>query len=107
LCDNGMFNEYGATGAIKIGRWNQRTWRKPAPLQLFSPKIPYDLTWDKTQGIMVGSQQLLCGCTYFTDVVTAYFIVLQWKEFSMIQSCSHEKEYMYLKLHFKTCLLVS
>jgi hypothetical protein len=20
LCDNGMFNEYGATGAIKIGR---------------------------------------------------------------------------------------
>jgi hypothetical protein len=35
-----MVNEYGTVGGIKIGRGNQRAWRKPAPPLLYQ-------TWDR------------------------------------------------------------
>jgi hypothetical protein len=40
-----MTDEYGAFGGMSIGRGNRRTWRKPAPLPLFSTKNPTWLTW--------------------------------------------------------------
>jgi hypothetical protein len=33
-----------ATGGMKIGRGNRSTWRKPAPVPLYSLQIPHDLT---------------------------------------------------------------
>jgi hypothetical protein len=36
--------EYGEFGAIKIGRGNRSTRRKPAPVPLCPPQIPYELT---------------------------------------------------------------
>jgi hypothetical protein len=109
LSDNGTFNEYGAIGAMRIDRWNQTTWRKPAPLQLCSPQIPYDLTRDKTQAIMMGSQQLLawamvwlyifyrcCYCLFHSIAMKRILYdseLFTWK--------------IHLKLHFETCLLVS
>jgi hypothetical protein len=48
LCsiDARMINKYGAVGAMRVGRGNQSTWRKPAPVPLHPPQIRHDLTWD-------------------------------------------------------------
>jgi hypothetical protein len=50
--------EDGELGGIKIGRWNQSTWRKPAPASLCLPKIPPDQTRARTRAAAVGSQPL-------------------------------------------------
>jgi hypothetical protein len=42
-------DECGAFVGI-IGRGNGSTWRKHAPLPLCTPKIPHDLTSDRTWG---------------------------------------------------------
>jgi hypothetical protein len=41
-----------------IGRGNQSTRRKPAPVPLRPPQIPHNLTWAQTGAAAVGSQQL-------------------------------------------------
>jgi hypothetical protein len=46
--DDGNINEYGRV-AMRIGRGNRRTRRKPAPVPLRLPQIPYDVTQDGTQ----------------------------------------------------------
>jgi hypothetical protein len=51
-------DERGAVGGMRIGRGNQSTQRKPAPVPFCPPQIPYDLTWDWTQPAVVGSRQL-------------------------------------------------
>jgi hypothetical protein len=38
----------GAIGGMKIGRGNRSARRKPAPVHLSSPQIPYDLTRTRT-----------------------------------------------------------
>jgi hypothetical protein len=43
---------------MRTGRGNQSTWRKPAPVPLCPPQIPYDLTWDRTRAAKVGSRRL-------------------------------------------------
>jgi hypothetical protein len=53
-----MIDEYGAFDGMKIGRGNRSTRRKPAPLSLFSPQIPYYLTWDRTRAAAVGNWRL-------------------------------------------------
>jgi hypothetical protein len=40
----GTINEYGAAGGMKIGKQNQSTRRKPAPVPHYTPKISCDLT---------------------------------------------------------------
>jgi hypothetical protein len=47
LCsfDDGMINECGAVGRLRIGRGN-RTWRKPAPAPLYPQQIVHVLTFD-------------------------------------------------------------
>jgi hypothetical protein len=41
--NNGMINECGATGGMRIGRENHSTERKPTPRPLCS-QVTYDLT---------------------------------------------------------------
>jgi hypothetical protein len=42
--DDGKINEYGAVSEMTIGRGNRSTRRKPAPVPLSPPKIPYGRT---------------------------------------------------------------
>jgi hypothetical protein len=37
-------DECGAVGGMRIGRENRSIWRKPAPVPLYPPQIPHDLT---------------------------------------------------------------
>jgi hypothetical protein len=50
--------ECGAVGGTRIGMGNWSTWRKPAPVPLYPPQIPYDLTWARTWVAMVVSRRL-------------------------------------------------
>jgi hypothetical protein len=43
---NDMTIEYGALGRIRVGRRNGSA---SAPVTLSPPKIPYVLTWERTQ----------------------------------------------------------
>jgi hypothetical protein len=51
-------DDCGAVGGMRIGRGNRSTRRKPASVSLCPPQIPHDLTWDRTRGAAVASQQL-------------------------------------------------
>jgi hypothetical protein len=51
-------DDHGAVGRIMIGRGKRSTRRKSAPVPLCPPKIPHDLTWDRTRAASVGSQRL-------------------------------------------------
>jgi hypothetical protein len=51
-------DECGAVGGMRIGRGNQSTWRKPAPVPLRSPQILHHLTWARTWAAAVGSRRL-------------------------------------------------
>jgi hypothetical protein len=44
-----MVDECGTVGGMRTGRGNQSTRRKSAPVPLFPPQIPYDLTWTRTR----------------------------------------------------------
>jgi hypothetical protein len=43
-------DDYGAVGGMRVGRGNRSTRRKPAPVPLWPPQIPHDLTWDRRGG---------------------------------------------------------
>jgi hypothetical protein len=51
----------GEFGAIKIGRGNRSTRRKPAPAPLCPRQIPLDQTRDRTRADAMGSQRLTAG----------------------------------------------
>jgi hypothetical protein len=51
-------DDCGAIGGIKIGRGNRSTRRKPAPVPLCPPQIPYDLSRARTLAAAVGSRRL-------------------------------------------------
>jgi hypothetical protein len=42
--DDRVINECGAVDGMRIGKVNQSTWGKPAPVPLCLPQIPHDLT---------------------------------------------------------------
>jgi hypothetical protein len=48
-------DECGAVGGMRTGRGNRITRRKPAPVPLFQPQIPHDLTWARTRAAAEGS----------------------------------------------------
>jgi hypothetical protein len=50
--------EYEMVCGINISTSNQYTWRKPAQVSFFPPKIPHDLTEDQTQALALTSQQI-------------------------------------------------
>jgi hypothetical protein len=51
-------DEGGRVGGMRVDKANQCTWRKPAPLPLFPPQIPHDLTWDRSRAAAVRSRRL-------------------------------------------------
>jgi hypothetical protein len=46
--DDRMINEYGAVGGMRIGGGNSSPRRKHASFSFCPPKIPHELTWDRT-----------------------------------------------------------
>jgi hypothetical protein len=38
---DGLINDYRAVSEMKISRGNQSSWRKPAPMPLGPPQIPW------------------------------------------------------------------
>jgi hypothetical protein len=54
-----MINECGAVGGMRTSRGNQVLRKKPAPVPLFPPQIPHNLTQDRIPPAMVESQQLI------------------------------------------------
>jgi hypothetical protein len=56
LCnvDVRMINECGAVGGIRIGRGNQSTCTKPAPVPLYKTQISRDLTRDRSRALKAG-----------------------------------------------------
>jgi hypothetical protein len=48
----------GAVGGMRIGRGNQSTRRKTAPVPLCRPQIPHYLTWSRTRAAAVESRGL-------------------------------------------------
>jgi hypothetical protein len=65
----------GAFGKMN-GRVNWSTRRKPAPVPLCPPQIPYDLSWARTQTAAVGSQQLTTWATAWPYIWYLVFLVL-------------------------------
>jgi hypothetical protein len=53
-----MIDEDGAIGGMKIGRGNRSAQRKPAPVSLWPPQIPHDLTLDRTRATAMRSRRL-------------------------------------------------
>jgi hypothetical protein len=51
-------DECGAHSWMWIGRENRSTRRKPAPVPLCPPQIPYDMTWFRTRSVAVASRRL-------------------------------------------------
>jgi hypothetical protein len=51
-------DEHGAVGGMRIDRGNRSTRRKPVPLPLCPPQIPYELIWDRIRAAAVGSLRL-------------------------------------------------
>jgi hypothetical protein len=56
--DDGMINEYGAVGGMSIDSGNRNTRRKSAPVSLYSPQNPHDLTWCRTWVASVRNRHL-------------------------------------------------
>jgi hypothetical protein len=50
-------DDCGANGGMRIGRGNQSTRKKPAPVPVCQPQIPYYLIWDRTRSAAVGSRR--------------------------------------------------
>jgi hypothetical protein len=46
-------DECGAIGGMRIGMGNRSTVRKPDPVPLCPPRIPYVLTWAITRALAV------------------------------------------------------
>jgi hypothetical protein len=74
-------DEWGAVSGMRTGRGNRSTWRKPAPVPLCPPQIPYDLTWAQTWAAAVGSWhgphmslrfRSNCLCTCATKLYALY-----------------------------------
>jgi hypothetical protein len=55
-----MMDDDDECGAIcgMSDRGNRSTRRKPAPLPLYPPQIPHDLSWAVTRAAAVGSRRL-------------------------------------------------
>jgi hypothetical protein len=52
-----MIDKYGAVSGVRTGRENSRTRKKPIPVPLSEPRMPHELTWDRTQAAGVGSRK--------------------------------------------------
>jgi hypothetical protein len=62
-------DEFGTIGKM-IERWNWSTRRKPAPVPLYPPQIPYDLPRARTRAFLVRSQRLIAWATARLENIT-------------------------------------
>jgi hypothetical protein len=60
---------------LRIGRGNWSTRRKSAPVLLYPPQIPRDLTWDRTRAPTMGSRRLTAWV--MTRPIQTYWLVIQ------------------------------
>jgi hypothetical protein len=67
-----MMDKYGIVGEMRTGRGNRSTWSKPAPVSLFPPQIPHDLTWVRTRAVEVETTYLLTINSNFSSHSTLY-----------------------------------
>jgi hypothetical protein len=51
-------DDCGPVSGMRIGKGNRSTQRKPAPVPLCKPQIPYNLTRARTRAAAVGSRRL-------------------------------------------------
>jgi hypothetical protein len=63
-------DECGVVGRMTIGRGNRSTRRKPAPVPLCPPQIPYDLTWALTPITAVAEYTVFLERLVFTYKTT-------------------------------------
>jgi hypothetical protein len=94
---------------MRIGRRNQSTRRKPAPVPACPPQIPHDLTWAQTRATTVGNRRLAAWAMarppVFSSVVRYYFrkyvsatsirhgsVKAAWKWHHFYQSSLHSKD---------------
>jgi hypothetical protein len=49
---------YEEFSEMRTDKWNRSIRKKPAPVSLCTPNIPYVLIWDRTQAAAVGSRRL-------------------------------------------------
>jgi hypothetical protein len=69
---------------MRIGGGNRSTQRKPTLVPLCPPQIPYDLAWDRTRAVMVGSWRLtdcLPDLWHSLDCVRKLLLQLWTKKF--------------------------
>jgi hypothetical protein len=50
--DDDDYSEYASVDGMRIGKGNQSTQRKPAPVPLFPSQIPHNMIWYQTQTTM-------------------------------------------------------
>jgi hypothetical protein len=67
-----MVDEYGAFGEMRIGKGNRSTRRKSAPVPHRAPRIPHDLTWDRTPASAV--ETATNSLSYGTAQATCNFV---------------------------------
>jgi hypothetical protein len=70
-------DECGAVGGMRIGRGNQSTGRKLAPVPLSPPQIPHDVTWARKRAAAVGSRRLTAWAMtrpVYSKLVTQNFL---------------------------------
>jgi hypothetical protein len=57
-----MINDYGAVGGMRIGKENQSTQRKSAPVLLCPPQIPHNLESNPSHlGRKLDTNHMRCG----------------------------------------------
>jgi hypothetical protein len=82
-----MIDECGEVGGMIIGRGNRSTRIKRAPVPLFPPQIPYDLTWARTRAAKAGRRWLITWAMARPES-SVYFISV-WKPSSVTMSHEH------------------
>jgi hypothetical protein len=63
-----------------ICRRNRNARRKPAPVQLWRPKIPHDLSWDRTPAVIVGIRLISLDFYVIAQLLIRYFWIRQMLE---------------------------
>jgi hypothetical protein len=54
---------------MRIGKGNRSTRRKPASVPLYTPQIPYEVTWARTRATAVGSRRQTARQFWYTKPI--------------------------------------
>jgi hypothetical protein len=97
-----VINECGAVGQMRIGRGDQSTQRKPAPMPLCPQQIPHDLTCDRTVATAVETFDFSI-CVDVTSLVTGPNFGHIWTADTNVETTPllkhHAMKTIYLNFH--------